>query len=158
MLSKPIVVFLLNFLKTGSKYSSDSSLEETRSFEAFLYATLLLVRTCLPRNHSLGGITWNLRSSLELVLTDITYMTDALDFSKILFDDSRMSMDKTYKTIVLSALSFTSCLFCLNFVYKPLKRIHIRHVYSGLIDKVEQAEIELASDPFIRFVFFCCLI
>jgi hypothetical protein len=104
------------------------------------------VRTFLPRREN-----WNLRLRLDLILTDITYMTDSLEFSKILFDDSRNRMDKTYKNIVLLTLAYTSCLFCLNCVYRPSK-IHIKHVYNKQLGRFEQIELILINDPFIRFL------
>lgn len=84
------------------------------------------------------------------MLSDVTYATDALDFTKILFDDSKKSMDPTYKLIVLYSLTFTSCLFGLNFLFRPLNRVHIRHVYEGRVSGLERIELMLANDPFIR--------
>lgn len=85
------------------------------------------------------------------MLSDITYMTDSLDFSKILFDDTRKSMDKNYKNLVLWSLAYTSCLFCLNIVYRPSK-MHVKHIYTRRLSKFDQVEMALANDPFVRFL------
>jgi hypothetical protein len=130
-----------------SKYSSDSTFKETKFFEILLYGTLFLVRTCLPRQNE----NWTLRSSVDLMLSDITYMTDSLDFSKILFDDTRKTMDKNYKSLVLWSLAYTSCLFCLNIVYRPA-RVHIKHVYWRTVSWFDQVELILTNDPFVRFL------
>lgn len=104
------------------------------------------MRTLLPRIDN-----WDLRSSLDLMLSDIIYMTDSLDFSKILFDDSRKTADKFYKKLVLCTLAYTSCFFCLNVVYRPAK-IHIKYLYSKKLSKLEEIELKLFYDPFIRFL------
>ncbi len=128
------------------KFASTQSFERTKYFEIIFFGALFLVRTCLPRKDN-----WDLRSSLDLMLSDIIYMTDSLDFSKILFDDSRNRMDKTYKRLVLWTLAYTSCFFCLNIIYRP-PRMHIKHVHSKRLNKIEQWELRLAHDPFVRFL------
>ena len=111
-----------------------------------LYGTLLFVRTILPRKDN-----WNLSSSVDLALQDITYITDSLDFSKILFEDSKKVMNKTYKNIVLWTLAYSSCFFCLNTIYRPAK-IHIKQVYKKKLSKFEQIEARIAYDPFTRYL------
>ncbi|CAF0966730.1 unnamed protein product [Brachionus calyciflorus] len=78
-------------------------------------------------------------------------MTDSLDFSKILFDDTRKTTDKMYKNFVLWTLAFTSCFFCFNIIYRPTKK-HIKFVQNNKLNKLEEIELRLAYDPFIRFV------
>lgn len=85
------------------------------------------------------------------MLNDITYVTDCLDFSKILFDDTRKITDNTYKNLVLWTLAFTSSFFCFNLVYRPSKT-HIRYFYQKKLNKLEELELRLAYDPFIRYV------
>jgi hypothetical protein len=128
------------------KFASIQSFERTKYFEIIFFAALFFVRTCLPRREN-----WNLRSSLDLMLCDIIYMTDSLDFSKILFDDSRNRMDKDYKRLVLCTLAYTSCFYCLNVIYRPM-RVHIRHVHTGRLSRTEQIELRLANDPFVQFI------
>jgi hypothetical protein len=79
-------------------------------------------------------------------------MTDSLDFISILFDDSKKSFNKTFETLILWCLAFTSCFFCLNPIYRPA-RIHIK--YFQLANFLERAELRLAYDPFIRFIVPC---
>jgi hypothetical protein len=111
-----------------------------------LYGTLLFVRTVLPRKDN-----WNLNLSVNLALQDISYITDSLDFSKILFEDSKKVMNKTYKNIVLWTLAYSSCFFCLNTIYRPAK-IHIHEILEDKLDTFEQIEARLAFDPFTRYL------
>ena len=117
-----------------------------KNFEFVLFGTLFIVRTILPREEN-----WTLRSSLDLILHDVMYMVDSLDFSKILFDNSRKSMDKTLKLMVLFTMAFTSCIYCVNTVYRPAK-MHIKYLYDKRLTKLEQIEHQLWYDPFIRFL------
>jgi hypothetical protein len=129
-----------------AKYSSDQAFAQTKNFEIWLFGTLFFVRTFLPRKDF-----WSFRSSLDLMLSDIIYMTDSLDFSKILFDNTRTIVDKNYKNLVLWTLAFTSCFYSLNIVYKPPK-IHIKNIHTNKLNKLEQIELKLAHDPLIRFL------
>ncbi len=63
------------------KYPSEEQFRETKNFEFYLFGILLLVRTLLPRKND-----WCLKSSLDLLMHDIIYIHDALDFISILFD------------------------------------------------------------------------
>lgn len=85
------------------------------------------------------------------MLNDITYVTDSLDFSKILFDDTRKITDSTYKKLVLWTLAFTSSFFCFNLVYRP-RKTHVKFIYHKRLNKLEELELRLAYDPFIRYV------
>lgn len=78
-------------------------------------------------------------------------MTDTLDFSKILFDDTRKIADKMYKNLVLWTLAYTSCFFCFNITYRPVKK-HIKLIHDKKLNKLEELELRFAYDPFIRFL------
>lgn len=138
---------ILNY-QIDNKYSSDQTFAETKYFEIILYATLLIVRTLLPRRQD-----WNLRMSIDLILHDTIYMTDSLEFSKILFENKLWSEESksTSKNLVLWTLAYTSCFFCLNTIYRP-SQVHIKYVYYKLLSKFEQIELRLSYDPFIRFI------
>lgn len=133
----------------SAKYPSEKQFEDTKNFELVLFGSLIIVRALLPRQDD-----WSLRSSLDLIMHDVIYMTDSLDFASILFDDSEKSVDKTFETLVLCCLAYTSCFFSLNPIYRP-SRVHVRKFFNGDLNWFEIIEIRLAYDPFIRFMVPC---
>jgi hypothetical protein len=128
------------------KYPSEEQFRETKNFEFYLFGILLLVRTLLPRKND-----WCLKSSLDLLMHDIIYIHDALDFISILFDDSKKSIDQTFETLILWCLAYISCYFSLNLIYRP-SRIHISEFYNGNLNLFEKIELKLAYDSFVRFI------
>jgi hypothetical protein len=133
-------------LNLNAKFSTVESFEGTTNFELLLFGTLLIVRILIPRENN-----WNLKCTLDLVMHDVIYMTDSLDFSKILFDSVNKSMDQTFKILVLLNLAYTSSFYCLNTVYRPNK-IHVSKVKNGELSKLDVIELRLSYDPFIRFL------
>jgi hypothetical protein len=129
------------------KYASEKSLNNTKFFELLLFGILLFVRTALPRAEN-----WNMRSTLNLLMQDVIYISDSIDFLQILFDTSRTTSDNSlYKNLVLWNLAFTSCFFCFNINYKP-RQVHTRDIFNGNLNRLQQIELRLAYDPFIRFI------
>lgn len=126
------------------KYPSEKQFEDTKNFELFLFGSLMLIRAMMPREDD-----WNLRSSLDLLMHDVIYMTDSLDFASILFDDSKKSIDKTFETLVLWCLAYTTCFFSLNPIYRP-SRLHISKFRE--LNWLERVELRMAYDSFVRFL------
>ena len=78
----------------------------TKYFEFLLFGTLFLVRVLLPTSNF-----FKFESKLGLVMHDAFYITDSLDFSTVLFDNSRKLLNDNYKNLVLCVLAFSSVFY-----------------------------------------------
>ncbi len=86
---------------------------------------------------------------------DATYVTDLLEFSKILFDSSkRIAISDDLKNLVLFTLGLTSAYFSLNIFYES-KGIDIEMLVDKKISRFRRLEYRLAHDPLVKLLMPC---
>ncbi len=85
---------------------------------------------------------------------DATYITDLLEFSKILFDSSRRIINDNLKNLVLFTLGLTSTYFSLNTIYQS-KNVNMEILVDKRVSWLERWEFRLAHDPFVRLLLPC---
>ena len=68
-------------------------------------------------------------SRLNLIIHDVFYITDSLDFSTVLFDSSKKLFNETYKNLVLCILAFSTTFYSIEAlsctITKTLEKITI---------------------------------